>query len=175
MASDGPLDGAELSVVAPPFVDRRLGEREEFVGSFRVGAGEHRVARLAQREVAQWEQEHRNILYDQHGRETAIGQKIIAYAKELGGWQVGRQGLDRALKVVYGEVAAQQAQRPNPQQAKQEKDNQFLRNSAQQKRNRDGTFARPETTRKPNPSLDIEDRMKKAFAGAGYDESTVFN
>lgn len=129
----------------------------------------------AQREVQEWENAHRHILFDQNNQPTVVGRRIAAQAQMLGGDNPNRQAWDAALKIVHGELVIQQQQQADPNKVNAEKKHDLLKRGATQTRNRDGTFKRPETRREPNPNLDIEDRMKAAFAEQGWDESTVFN
>jgi len=128
----------------------------------------------AMREVQDWEQTHRHILFDQNNQPTVVGRRIAQQAQMLGGDSPNRQAWDSALKIVHGELVIQQAQQADPNKVNQTKKMDVLKQGATQTRNRDGTFKRPETRRAPNPKLDIEDRMKQAFAEAGYDENHVF-
>lgn len=123
------------------------------------------------REVQEWSDRHKAILFDPQGQPTQVGRRIAQTAQALGGNNPSISVWQAALNSVHGELAIQQAQQPNPAQVNQARKQELLRRGATQTRNRDGTFGRPETPRTVNHKIPMEERLKQEFAAAGISDA----
>jgi hypothetical protein len=155
--------------IAERFFESPLVERVEQMIEARLQQQEQqRNAFVRDEQVVQWEQQHKDVLYSPQGQITPIGQRIVHYANELGGRNGGVWALDKALRIVYGEVLSQNQQAPAKPNGNDK--TQFLRNAAQGKRNK----AVPTAGTPSENWMSPHDRLQAAFAANGFDENHIF-
>lgn len=117
-----------------------------------------------------WQEKYRSVLFDANGQVTPVGRRIGQVAQEIGGSNPTVAHFQAAFNSVHGELALQHARTQDPAKVKHEKDMALLQRGASQKRNRDGTFASPETNKPVNFKIPLESRMAQAFAANGIDD-----